>query len=95
VLILVLKNLVATFKETSDLLQITCDEISRFQLIISQDLRTRPILHSGYINRDKRPNYSSKAQLKKKSFRVLVFVICEPFGCHFDTKAGLSLSCNF
>jgi len=30
VLILVVKNVVATFKETSDLLQISCAEISTF-----------------------------------------------------------------
>jgi hypothetical protein len=69
---LVLKNVVATLKETSDLLQNICAEISRFQLIFSQDLRITPILHSGYINRDRRPNYSLKPQFTRESFRVLV-----------------------
>ena len=62
---LVLKDVVATFKETSDLVQISCAEILRFQLIFSQDLRMTPILNSGYINKDKRPNSILKPQLKK------------------------------
>jgi hypothetical protein len=64
VLILVLKNVIATFKETSDLLQISCAEISRFQLIISQDLRITPILHSGYINKDRR-QFTTEAAIEK------------------------------
>jgi len=72
VLNLVLKNVVATFKETFDLLHNTCAEISRFQLIFSQDLRITPIPHSSYINKDRRPNLRLKLQFRKESFRVLV-----------------------
>jgi len=63
VLNLILKNVVATFKETSDLLQICCAGISRFQLILSQELHITPILHSCYINKDRRPKNSLKPQL--------------------------------
>jgi len=39
---LVLKNVVATFKETSDLLQYICVEISRFQLMFSRTYASHP-----------------------------------------------------
>lgn len=62
---LVLNNIVATFKETFDLLQNICAEILRFQLIFSQDLRITPNLHLGYINRDRRRDYSLKPQFTR------------------------------
>jgi len=50
------------------------------QLDVWPDLCIKPILQSGYIKEDSRPNLVLKPRFRKESIRVfsMSFVICEP-----------------